>query len=44
MNQMKAQIKKIQEMFKKELEKMKNRQPAMNNIITEVKNNTKGNQ
>ena len=42
MNQMKAQIKKIQEMFKKDLEKIKNRQPAMNNRITEIKNTLEG--
>ena len=35
---MKAQIEKIQEMFRKDLEKLKNRQPAMNNTIMEIKN------
>ena len=37
MKWMKAQIEKIQEMFRKDLEKLKNRQPAMNNTIMEIK-------
>ena len=41
MNQMKAQIEKIQEMFKKGLEKIKNRQPALN-TIAEIKNTLEG--
>ena len=39
---MKAQIKKIQEMFKKDLEKIKNRQSVMNYMITEIKSTLKG--
>ena len=42
MKWMKAQIEKIPEMFRKDLEKLKNRQPAMNNTITEIKNTPEG--
>ena len=35
---MEAQIEKIQEMFNKELEELKNKQTEMNNTITEMKN------
>ena len=38
-NRMEARIKKIQKMFNKDLEKMENRQSAMNNTITEIKIN-----
>ena len=37
-NRMEAQIEKIQEMFNKDLEKLKNKQTEMNNTITEMKN------
>ena len=36
-NRMEAQIKKIQEMFNKDLEERKNKQTVMNNIITSEK-------
>ena len=36
-NRLEAQIEKMQEMFNKYLEKLKNRQSAMNNTITEIK-------
>ena len=35
---MEAQTEKIQEMFNKELEDLKNKQMEMNNTVTEVKN------
>ena len=35
-NRLEAQIEKKQEMFNKYLEKLKNRQSAMNNTITEI--------
>ena len=35
---MEARIEKIQEMFNKDLEKLKNKQTEMNNTITEMKN------
>ena len=35
---MEAQTEKIQEMFNKELEDIKNKQTEMNNIITDMKN------
>ena len=35
-------IKKIEEMFKKDLEKLKNRQPAINITITDIKNTLEG--
>ena len=35
---MEAQIKKIREMFNKDLEELKNKQRVMNNTITEMKN------
>ena len=41
---MEAQIKKIQEMFNKDLVEMKNRKSAMNNIITEIKKYIRVNQ
>ena len=37
-NRMEARIEKIQEMFNKDLEKLKNKQSVMNNTITEMKN------
>ena len=37
-NRMEAQIEKIQEMFNKDLEELKNKQTEMNNTITEMKN------
>ena len=37
-----AQIKKIQEMFNKDLEELKNKETVMNNIITEMKNKLEG--
>ena len=43
-NRMAVQIEKIQEMFKKYLEEIKTRQSTMNNIITEIKKYTRGNQ
>ena len=41
-NRMEAQIEKIQEMFNKELEELKNKQTEMNNTITEMKNTLEG--
>ena len=38
-NRMEAWIEKIQEMFNKDLEELKNTQTEMNNTITEMKNN-----
>ena len=37
-NRMEAQIEKIQEMFNKDLEELKDKQTVMNNMITEMKN------
>ena len=37
-NRMEAQIEKIQEMFNKNLEELKNKQTEMNNTKTEMKN------
>ena len=37
-HRLEARIQKTQEVFNKDLDEIKNRQPAMNNIITEVKN------
>ena len=37
-SRMEAQIEKIQEMFNKDLEELKNKQTEMNNTITEMKN------
>ena len=39
---MKAKIEKIQEMFNKDLEELKNKQTEMNNMITEMKNTLEG--
>ena len=39
---MEAQIAKIQEMFNKDLEELKNKQTEMNNTITEMKNTLEG--
>ena len=39
---MEAQIKKIQEMFNKDLEEIKNRQSAMTNTTIEIKNTLEG--
>ena len=36
-NKIEAQIEKIQEMFNKDLEELKDRQTKMNNTITEIK-------
>ena len=36
-NGLEAQIEKIQEMFNKDLEELKNKQSTMNNGITEIK-------
>ena len=41
-NRMEAQIEKIQEMFNKDLEELKNKQTEMNNTITEMKNTLEG--
>ena len=41
-NRMEAWIEKIQEMFNKDLEELKNKQTEMNNTITEVKNTLEG--
>ena len=41
-NRMEAWIKKIQEMFNKDLEELKNKQTEMNNTITEMKNILEG--
>ena len=35
-NRMEARIEKIQEMFNKDLEELKNKQTEMNNTITEI--------
>ena len=42
-NRIEAWIEKIQEMFNKDLEEIKNRQSAMNNTITKKKKYTRGN-
>ena len=39
---MEAKIEKIEEMFNKDLEELKNKQTEMNNTITEMKNTLKG--
>ena len=39
---MDTQTKKIQEMFNKEIENVKNKQTEMNNTITEMKNTLEG--
>ena len=41
-NRMEARIEKIQEMFIKDLEELKNKQTEMNNTITETKNTLEG--
>ena len=41
-NRMEAWIEKIQEMFNKDLEELKNKQTEMNNTITEMKNTLEG--
>ena len=41
-NRMEAQIEKIQEMFNKNLEELKNKQTEMNNTKTEMKNTLEG--
>ena len=41
---MEALIKKIQEMFNRDLEEMKTRSAAMNNTVTEMKKYARGNQ
>ena len=39
---MKMQIEKLEEMFNKELEHLKNKQTKMNNVISEMKNTLEG--
>ena len=41
-NRMEAWIEKIQEMFNKDLDELKNKQTEMNNTITEMKNTLEG--
>ena len=41
-NTMEARIEKIQEMFNKDLEELKNKQTEMNNTIAEMKNTLEG--
>ena len=41
---MEAKIEKMQKMFNKDLEELKNKQTEVNNTITEMKNNTRRNQ
>ena len=41
-NRMETWIEKIQEMFNKDLEEVKNKQTEMNNTITEMKNTLEG--
>ena len=41
-NEMEARIEKIQEIFNKDLEELKNKQTEMNNTITEMKNTLEG--
>ena len=43
-NRMEARIEKMQEMFNKALEELKNKQWVMNNTITEMKKYTRRNQ
>ena len=43
-NRMEAWIEKIQEMFNKDLEELKNKQTEMNNIITQNEKYTRRNQ
>ena len=43
-NRLEAQAKKLQQMFNKGLEELKNRPSTMNNTITEIKKYTRGNQ
>ena len=40
--EMEVRIKKMQEMFNKDLEELKNKQTEMNNTITEMKNTLEG--
>ena len=42
-NRLEAQIKKMQEIFDKEVEELKNEQSIMNNVITEIKYTLEGN-
>ena len=39
---MEAKIEKMQEMFNKDLEELKNKQTEMNNMVTEMKTTLKG--
>ena len=39
---LKSRMKKIQQIFNKEIEELKNKQKLMNNIITEIKNILEG--
>ena len=41
-NRMEAWIEKIQEMFNKDLEELKNKQTEINNTITDIKNTPEG--
>ena len=41
-NRMEARIEKIQEIFNKDLEELKNKQTEMNNTVTEMKNTLEG--
>ena len=41
-NRMQAQIEKIQDMFNKDLEELKNKQTEVNNTINEMKNTLEG--
>ena len=41
-NTLEVRIKKIQEMFNKDVEELKNKQTEMNNTITEMKNTLEG--
>ena len=41
-NRMEARIKKIQDMFNKDLEELKSKQTVINNTITEMKNTLEG--
>ena len=41
-NRMEARTEKIQEMFNKDLEELKNKETVMNNTITEMKNTREG--
>ena len=43
-NRLEAQAKKLQQMFNKGLEELKNRPSTMNNTITEINKYTRGNQ